>query len=205
MKNISQLKSSIKEDFRFLKGWITHPGEVGAIKPTGEVAARAMASAIPHRENCPVLELGPGTGVITKQLLELGFKPEQIFSIEYNEDFYELLCEAYPGVNFIAGDAFDLEKSLADFPDLRFSGVIGAVPLLNVPKARRIQIICDALDLVINDGPFVQISYGPKPPIGSVAGKFTVEKLDRIYRNIPPAGLWIYRKDRQASKTREAQ
>ena len=187
----------LKEDFEFIKGWVKNPGAVGAVKPTGVPAARHMASLIPTESDLPVLELGPGTGVITKELIKRGFEPKKIVSIEYSKDFYDYLVESIPDVNFINGNAFNLEETLNDVEYERYAGVIGAIPLLNIPEEERVNVIVESLKLVANNGPFVQISYGPKPPMAAVPGKFTVKKSDRIYRNLPPAGIWIYRKDVQ--------
>lgn len=186
-----------REDFEFIKGWVKNPGAVGSIKPTGEIAARHMAGLLPIETGLPVLELGPGTGVITREILKRGLEPHKIVSIEYSKKFYDYLVENIPGVNFINGDAFDLGKTLKDIEYKTYAGVIGAIPLLNIPNQQREETIYESLKLVAGNGPFIQISYGPKAPIAAVPGKFTVEKSDRIFRNIPPAGIWIYRKDMQ--------
>ena len=191
------LADRFKEDIKFIKGWAKKPGAVGAIKPTGKIAARHMASLLPIETGLPVLELGPGTGVITQEILVRGIAPEKIVSVEYSREFYAYLVKKFPGVRFVHGDAFDLNQALADIPFETYAGVIGAVPLLNVPKTMREDIIVESLKRVIPGGPFVQISYGPNPPTKAVPGKYTVEKSDRIFRNIPPAGIWVYRKDTQ--------
>ena len=187
--------NQFKEDIKFLKGWVKNPKAVGAIKPTGEAAARHMASQLPLDKDLPVLELGPGTGVITREILLRGLAPEKLVSIEYSKSFYNDLVQNFPGVQFVHGDAFDLHHSLKHIKYFEFSGVIGAVPLLNVPVAKRIRIIDESLKRITGRGPFIQISYGPKPPVDAVPGKFTVEKSGWILRNLPPAGIWIYRRE----------
>lgn len=192
-----KIVARFKEDFRFIKAWVKNPGTVGSIKPTGEIAARYMASLLPIDTGLPVLELGPGTGVITKEILKRGLEPNKIVSIEYSKEFYNYLVSNIPGVNFINGDALDLTKTLKDVEYKTYAGVICAIPLLNMPKLHREEIINEGLKLIAPNGPFIQLCYGPKPPLAAVPGKFTVEKSDRIFRNIPPAGIWIYRRDVQ--------
>lgn len=92
---------------------VNQPKKVGAIVPTSGVTARRMASVITPQSGLPVLELGPGTGCITKAILARGVKPENVTAIEYSTDFYQQLLRSYPGVNFINGDAFDLDTTLA--------------------------------------------------------------------------------------------
>ncbi len=193
----NKIAARFREDIEFIKGWIKSPGAVGSIKPTGEIAARYMASLLPIEEGLPVLELGPGTGVITREILKRGVEPNKIVSIEYSKEFYDYLTANIPDVNFINGDAFDLSKTLKDVEYKVYAGVIGAIPLLNIPMSQREDVIHESLKLVAPNGPFIQISYGAKPPVPAVPGKFTVEKSDRIFRNIPPAGIWVYRRDMQ--------
>lgn len=195
--NIKNIFDRFKEDFKFIKGWIKSPGVVGSIKPTGKIAANYMASLLPIYTGLPVLELGPGTGVITKEILGRGFEPSKIVSIEYSDEFYTYLLENYPGVKLVNGDAFDLANTLKDVEYESYAGVVCAIPLLNFPMEQRKSIIHESLKLIASNGPFIQLCYGPKPPVAAIPGKFTVEKSDRIFRNIPPAGIWIYRRDVQ--------
>ncbi len=192
----SRLAERVREDVAFLRGWARKPGAVGAIRPTGRIAAKHMASILPVESGLPVLELGPGTGVITRAILDRGVPAEKIVAVEHSGEFCQLLQNKFPGVNVVQGDAFDLEVSLAGTGGQVFCGVIGAIPLLNVTMEKRLQIIDQALSRVMDGGPFVQISYGPKPPAPACPSKFTVEKSDRIFRNVPPAGIWVYRREK---------
>lgn len=186
-------KKPFASELRFIREWIREPGAVGAIAATGKYAARAMASHIPDDSPLPVLELGPGTGSITKAILERGIPAEKLVSIEYSREFYDHLRERFPGVNFINGDALNLQSTLSDAPWQKFSGVIGAVPLLNLPKPARAKLIEDALALCEPGAPFVQITYGPKPPVPADKEKFTIDAAELVVRNVPPAWIFVYR------------
>jgi len=182
------------EELRFLKGWVDKPKAVGAILPTSSVTARRMASVVNPASGLPVLELGPGTGVITKAILERGVAPGNLYSIEYSEDFVRFLRRDYPGVNFIQGDAFDLDATLGAHKDLTFDSVVSGVPLLNFPTPRRIAYVEDILDRIPAGRPIVQLTYGPRSPVPPGGGNYEVKKLDFVIRNIPPTTLWIYRR-----------
>ena len=86
-----RLGRKFDEEIRFFKGWIDGPKSVGAILPTSAVTARRMASVINPASGLPVLELGPGTGIITKAIIDRGVAAENIVSIEYSTDFYQHL------------------------------------------------------------------------------------------------------------------
>ena len=183
-----------KDEFRFFKTWIDKPRDMGAILPTSSFTARRMASLVPNEGGRPVLELGPGTGVITKAILERGISPSDLYSVEFNEEFIPQLLLDYPGVNFICGDAFNLSAVL-DVEELApFGAIISAVPLLNFSVTQRKELLQGLFDLLEPGAPVVQISYGPKSPIECDWKTFSVEPLDWVIRNIPPARLWVYRR-----------
>lgn len=192
-ESMESLRGKLKQDLRFFRGWIRNPAEVGSVKPTGRAVATAMASFIPLDSELPVLELGPGTGVITEALIRRGIARDKIVSVEYSEDFYHFLVGRFPGVNFVLGDGFRVKELLADKPWKKFSGVVGAIPLLNFPKAVRAKLVADCLDLVQPGGPFIQISYGLRAPTPAVPGKISMESSDWIVKNVPPAKVYTYR------------
>lgn len=51
-------------------------------------ATRRMASVVRPATGLPVLELGAGTGIIAKAILEPGVKPQRLVSVGYSKDFY---------------------------------------------------------------------------------------------------------------------
>ncbi|MDM9619385.1 SAM-dependent methyltransferase [Rhizobium sp. AC44/96] len=189
-----RLGKKFDEEIRFFKGMMQGPKTVGSIVPTSSITARKMASVVNPHSGLPVLELGPGTGAITKAILGRGVKPENLVAIEYSTDFYEHLMRLYPGVNFINGDAFNLDKTLAHMEGQTFDSVVSAVPLLNFPMQARIAMLESLLDRLPAGRPVVQISYGPVSPIIARPDRYHIQHFDFIVRNIPPAQLWIYRR-----------
>jgi phosphatidylethanolamine/phosphatidyl-N-methylethanolamine N-methyltransferase len=182
------------DEIRFFKGWMSNTRAVGSIIPTSSVTARRMASVIDVGSGLPVLELGPGTGVITKAILGAGLAPEKLVSVEFSTDFYNHLVERFAGVNFINGDAFDLDRTLGSLKDQQFDSVVSAVPLLNFPMHRRVSLIEDLLARIPVGRPVVQISYGPLSPVVAMPDRYQITHLDFVVRNIPPAQLWTYRR-----------
>lgn len=188
------LAEKFDDELKFFKGWIDKPKAVGSIVPTSSVTARKMASIVDPKSGLPVLEVGPGTGVITRAILAQGIKPENLYAIEYSADFVRHLRQLYPGVNVIEGDAFNLDATLGDRRDLIFDSVISGVPLLNFPVAQRIAYVESLLDRIPAGRPIVQLTYGPLSPIPPGRGDYTVEHFHFVIRNIPPTQLWIYRR-----------
>lgn len=189
-----KLAEKFGEEIRFFKGWMHGPKAVGSILPTSSITARRMASVVNPHSGLPVLELGPGTGVITKAILKHGVAPADLYCVEYSSDFAEHLRENFPGVNIIEGDAFNLDATLGDKRGQQFDFVVSAVPLLNFPVGERINIIEDLLSRIPHGRPVVQICYGPMSPVPAGRGNYKIEHLDFVLRNVPPARLWVYRR-----------
>jgi len=191
-KNGNRLGSKIGDKLEFARGLVTKPKTLGAIAPTSARMAGKMASLIRVDSGLPVLELGPGTGVITKAILDAGVKPENIYSVEYTAGFIPGLERRYPGTNFIHGDAFNITAIAAELGIKQFDCVISALPLLNFPISQRIRLVVAALKLVEHGRPLVQFSYSPRPPVPERSRHFSVNHLGTVLRNIPPARIWTY-------------
>lgn len=180
------------EELRFFRGWVDKPKAVGSIIPTSMVTARRMASVIDATSGLPVLELGPGTGVITRAILERGVQPDKLFAIEYASEFVAHLRKRFPDVNLIQGDAFNLDETLGENAGLTFDSIVSGVPLLNFPVEQRIRYVEDLLNRIPPGRPIVQLTYGPRSPVPPGKGNYRVTRFDFIIRNIPPTTLWLY-------------
>lgn len=175
----------------FLKGLVGSPRLTGAIAPSGAALSRLMASYVDRADPRPVLELGPGTGVVTSALIERGVARDRIVAVEFNPDFCKLLRERFDGITVIRGDAYDLAATLpAQGP---FAAVISSLPLLTQPPRIRREFVKGALARTVSGGPLVQFSYSPRPPVKPVAGHFRVERSKWVMANLPPARVWVYR------------
>lgn len=187
------LVAKIRDEARFVRQWLGNPRSIGAITPSGPDLARAMAGFLDPCMDGRVVELGPGTGVVTDAILKHGIDPQRLTSIEYCADFSRLLKQRFPGVHIVRGDAYDLEASLdADIGKL--AGIVSSLPLFTSPYEKRRALIMEGLDRLASGAPFIQFSYALVPPVRAEAGLFTVSKTGWILNNVPPARVWIYRK-----------
>jgi phosphatidylethanolamine/phosphatidyl-N-methylethanolamine N-methyltransferase len=188
------LADKFDDELKFFKGWIDKPKAVGSIVPTSSIAARRMASVVDANSGLPVLEVGPGTGVVTRAILARGVKPENLYLVEYSPDFVRHLKAQFPGVTVIQGDAFDLDATLGERRGMVFDSVVSGVPLLNFPVSQRIRYVEDLLGRIPAGRPVMQLTYGPLSPVPAGRGNYRVEHYDFVLRNIPPTQLWVYRR-----------
>jgi phosphatidylethanolamine/phosphatidyl-N-methylethanolamine N-methyltransferase len=185
----------MNDSLRFLARLITLPLHTGAIAPSSRGLARAMAAPIDAELKAPILELGPGTGVVTRAILERGIAPERVTAVEYNPHFAAMVTARYPGVRVIAGDAFDLETTL-DGPKAGFAAVLSSLPLVNFPMELRERLIADVFaNRLLPGAPYVQFSYRLSPPVAPPPG-VRVTRSALVLANLPPARVWVYRQGR---------
>jgi phosphatidylethanolamine/phosphatidyl-N-methylethanolamine N-methyltransferase len=191
---------SLGDEVRFLKTLFESPRLTGAVSPSGRSLARAMARAVGASGEGLVVELGPGTGPVTRALIEQGVPPEQLVLVEYEATFCRLLSQRFPGVNVRQGDAYALRRTLADLANRPIRAIVSSLPLLNQPPMRRTALIEDAFALMAPGGVFVQFTYGVASPIPrpASAGRFSAHATAPIWLNLPPARVWTYRVDPNA-------
>ncbi|MBB5754066.1 class I SAM-dependent methyltransferase [Prosthecomicrobium pneumaticum] len=189
----SRLKTKVADEVRFLKNWIDKPLTTGAVSPSGKALTRLMASFVSPVDTLPVLELGPGTGVVTQALLARGVAPGRIVSVEYNPQFCSLLAARFPGVSIVEGDAYDLDLAFAATEGCRLSAVVSSLPLFTQPLPKRRALLEGLLARMRPGAPFIQFSYALVPPVPAVSGAYTVDVTPWVLKNVPPARVWVYR------------
>src|SRR5580692_4498325 len=179
-----ELKRGIRfdDEVRFIRSWIERPLSIGAVTPSGKNLARAMARYVDPNSFGPVVELGPGTGPVTEALVEV------------NPAFCRLLQKRYPDATLVQGDAYSLRRLLETLLIQPASAVVSGLPLVTKPIRERWRLIRDAFDLMVPGAPFVQFTYSVASPLPKRLGGFTAEASERIWMNIPPARVWVYRK-----------
>jgi phosphatidylethanolamine/phosphatidyl-N-methylethanolamine N-methyltransferase len=194
--SVRALKKPLRldDEVRFLRSWIEKPLHMGAVMPSSKLLARTMAQYVDVDSKGPVIELGPGTGAITNALIEHGVDQKRLVLVEYNPGFCALLRDRYPHAKVVQGDAYALRDSLGAVLDAPASAVVSGLPLVTKPMLTRLKLIRDAFVALAPGAPFVQFTYSVAPPIPKSLPGVSTEASERIWMNLPPARVWVYRK-----------
>jgi phosphatidylethanolamine/phosphatidyl-N-methylethanolamine N-methyltransferase len=184
----------LDDEVRFLRSWIEKPLHVGAVMPSGRVLARTMAQYVEVESHGPVIELGPGTGAITNALIAHGIDQKRLVLVEYNPGFCALLRDRYPQATVVQADAYALRDALWNVLSAPASAVVSGLPLVTKPMLTRLKLIRDAFVAMAPGSPFVQFTYSVAPPIPRSLPGVSTEASERIWMNLPPARVWVYRK-----------
>jgi phosphatidylethanolamine/phosphatidyl-N-methylethanolamine N-methyltransferase len=188
------LVDRIEEEVLFFRTWATSPLKMGSVTPTSRALAAVMVKLSHADPSGWTLEAGSGTGVVTQALIEAGIPADRIVSVEYDKDFCKHLRKRFPGVHVIRGDALDLQKTLGEFRDIKFSAALSGIPLLNLPKRKRAPYLESILDHLVPGGVISQLSYSFVPPQDAIPGRLAVDKSKWVTFNFPPGRAWIYRR-----------
>jgi phosphatidylethanolamine/phosphatidyl-N-methylethanolamine N-methyltransferase len=185
----------LDDEFRFIRSWIEKPLAIGAVTPSGRALARTMAAYVDPTVPGPIVELGPGTGPVTQALVAQGIDPARLVLVEFNPAFCRLLRQRYPTAMVVQGDAYGLKRLLAGLLRRPAAAVVSGLPLFTKPPQTRLRLLYEAFGLMLPGAPFVQFTYHAVPPIPKALDRVRSEASERVWMNIPPARVWVYRRD----------
>lgn len=174
----------------FISQLFRKPHQVVALAPSSRALSAEMAATL-DPDGGPVIELGAGTGRITRAILDRGIPAEKIHAIEMNPVFCDRLRAQFPGLTvhrMSAGDVGDLEVAGAQ-------AVVSGLPLLSMPYDLQDAILTGTFQQVGPTGRFIQFTYGPKPPIKAEIRNrmgLTWTTSRKIWGNLPPARVYRF-------------
>ena len=187
----------LSESRLLLKLWLKNPLKIGAVAASSPELAAAMARHIPLHSDGYVVELGGGTGPVTRAILETGVPADRLIVVERDPVLHRHLAQRYPNVRVLQGDAMHLQQLLRREQIQPVKAIVSSLPLLSMKKAIQYRIGAQAFSVLEPGAPFIQFTYGLFSPLNrhrlGVHG--TVE--DRVLQNLPPASVWLYRKGRR--------
>jgi len=188
-------KHRLDDEVRFIRSWLEKPLETGAVAPSSKILARTMARYVDPSVAGPVIELGPGTGPVTEALVDQGVDPSRLVLVEYNPMFCRLLRTRYPAAMIVQGDAYGLRRALGKLiPQRAAAAVVSGLPIVTKAMRTRLRLINEALSFLMPGAPFVQFTYAVAPPLPRAIAGVRAEASERIWLNLPPARVWIYRR-----------
>ena len=154
-----------------------------------------MARYVDPHVTGPVIELGPGTGPVTEALVAQGVDPARLVLVEYNPMFCRLLHSRYPAATIVQGDAYGLKRALGKvIAPHTAAAVVSGLPIVTKAVRTRLRLINEALGFLSPGAPFIQFTYAVVPPLPRAVAGMRAEASERIWLNLPPARVWVYRR-----------
>jgi len=190
-------KAKRRSTLFFLKQYLRNPFGTGAVAPSGPQLARLMVAKIAPQPSEIIVELGPGTGAFTRELLAQGVDPANLILVEFNREFIKFLKGEFPALRIVEGAAQDLPQLLKTLGQASVKKIISGIPLRSMKPADCRQIAKSVAAVLEPGGLFVQFSYFKASPVPKeVAAEvgLTGECVGSAMNNVPPAFVWRYTK-----------
>lgn len=178
----------------FFRQWLRSPKSMGSVAPSSRVLARAITRAVVWRPGQMVVELGAGTGAISRGLLAAGLPPEALAMVELDQPLSDYLRKRFPAIRVINGDATRLHDLLGEHGIESVGTVISGLPMLNMPIEFQRAIVEQSFAALDQGGCLLQYSYSPVVPIRTKKLGVHAELVKFVVRNLPPATVWRLRR-----------
>ena len=172
----------------FLRAFVTHPRRVCAVLPTSRWAVRDMLDMADVRSSDLVVELGPGTGVYTREILARLRPDAQLIAVERDPKLAGLLAERYQDsrLRAICDSAENVQSHIKG---ARSDLVVSGLPFTSLGSDVVQRIFAQIVDILAPTGTALVLQYSP----------FIQGQLRRIFPyvqrrvsllNVPPAFLF---------------
>ncbi|MGC2236608.1 MAG: methyltransferase domain-containing protein [Pyrinomonadaceae bacterium] len=185
----------MNENIQFLQAFIKNPLKVGAITPSSpELASKMIEGIIPSADNV-VLELGVGTGAITKFLQEIVPDEKSYLGIELDGNLVKSLRTKFPDMKIVRGNACDLEKIHQKSGVGKVSSIICCLPFVSLPNEVGEKILSE-IDKFMQQGCMFrtfQYAHGYYMPSAIKLREYMRKRYGKskrsklIVKNVPPA------------------
>ena len=145
----------IKESLKTIKN-------TGTLLPSSEFVATKMIESINFNFNLTILELGSGTGAITKSILKKMNQDSKLVCFEINRQFYldlKKILNNDQRTLAINDSAKDMKKYLQEFHIKNIDYIISSIPLVTIGKKMTDNILSTSSELLNHHGSFIQLQY----------------------------------------------
>jgi phosphatidylethanolamine/phosphatidyl-N-methylethanolamine N-methyltransferase len=176
----------------FMRHWLRHPIGIGALLPSGARVARAMARQVQLDRPGKVLELGAGTGGLSRGLIEAGCPADRLILLESEPELAAYLGNHVAGPRVLLGDALRIDAILDDMGVTELATVVSSLPIKWFPPVDQRAVVMPCLKRLGPGGSFIQLTNGIVSPIRFRAMGINGERVDDIWRHFLPVQLWRY-------------
>jgi phosphatidylethanolamine/phosphatidyl-N-methylethanolamine N-methyltransferase len=162
-----------------------------------------MARLVDNRRREPVIELGGGTGSVTKALLDSGIPVERLVVVERDERLCHALRRRFPQLRIVHGDATQLVALLRPLGIERAAAVVSSLPLVSMSRRAKHAIVEQSFTLLGDTGRLIQYTYSLASPLPPHQLGLRGRVAARIWLNVPPASVWSFRRAVRPARSRD--
>jgi len=187
--------STARQSLEFFKGFLKNPREVGSVIPSSRFLTRRTLDCGDISQARLIVELGPGTGVLTRHALERMRPDAKLVAIEISADFVELLRKELPDPRLYIhhGSATEIEAALAKVGETKADLVMSGIPFSTLEHGVGFATLQAARRVLSRDGRFVAYQFRSRvkdfgePVFGARA------ETHSGFWNVPPMKIYVWR------------
>ncbi len=181
----------------FLKQFWQEKKMVGSMIPSSRYLAKKMLQNVNFKKARILVELGPGTGIFTRKILEQMHEDAKLFVFELNNQFFQRLQEEITDdrLVLIHDSAEHIQKYLNEAGLLHADYVISSLPLTNFPNKLKKTILKAAHHSLKNEGQFIQFQYSLNSK-KFLEAQFDETNIAFTPLNFPPAFIYTCTKNK---------
>ncbi len=181
----------VKEVLAFASVALRSPSQVGAVTPASRWLARAITRELAASGCRTVVELGPGTGAITRAMLAQRHLFDRFVAVERDVRFVRWLRHSFPGIEVVQACASEIDQVVEHGVP---TAIVSSLPFRSMSPEESepcIGALRGALALSAGSR-LIQYSYGfgARPPFASPANGLRWSRAGKVFLNVPPATVW---------------
>ena len=194
-ESVSDHAGPLSSSLLFWQQSLRNPVQICSVFPSRPNVGKSMCNVIGDCAGKPVIELGAGTGAVTRQLLSNGIKAHDLTAVELDREFSHYLSRKYPGVDVLNLGAEEVADLWLKRKGPKVGAVVSTLPIKLFDADLQRQILGSMLDVMDEGASFVQLTYRLKSPIMKEVYEDLGLKASRastVWQSIPPAFIWKY-------------
>ncbi len=185
----------MKENLQFLQAFLKNPLKVGAVAPSSPELAAEMLVGIKPDENNIVLELGVGTGAITKYLQQIIPNRQSYLGIELDTEMVKTLGQKYADLNIVCGNAAESYRIHQESGLGKVRYLVCCLPFVSLPKEVSESVLLE-IERFMDEGcelRIFQYAHGYYLPPAIKLREFLRNRYGKskrsplVLKNVPPA------------------
>lgn len=178
-----------QERLLYLRKWLRHGRQIASVAPSSRALAEATCGRILPDRPQTIVELGAGTGAVTRVAAAKMHPDSRVIAIERDPDFAHALAHSVPGIEVVTADACRLAAILRERGITRIDVVLNGLPTPSLTEAQR-RAIYEAI-VGLEGQPWVsQITVMPWVYQRFYKRRFRQVDFQPVFRNLPPGGVY---------------
>jgi phosphatidylethanolamine/phosphatidyl-N-methylethanolamine N-methyltransferase len=191
----------MNEHLLMLGRFVRSPRTVGAVAPSSRALAAEMVRDLDLSGKATVVELGPGTGVITRAIAaKLGPEAHAI-AVDIEPEFVAAIGKRYPRIEAVCASAADLAALLRERNVFPADHILSGLPFASLPADITTSILDAIASSLRPGGTFTTFQYlnGYPTPLASTFRQAMTDRMGEpparrvVWRNLPPAFVLTWR------------